>query len=102
MVNKKVNITFHGLDSSESLKDKIDERSSSLLNKYDSYITRMEWVVGKENPKESSGEELFKTGLTLHLKNKGEAHESSLHRDVYHTVSDVAKKAQQQLNKLKK
>lgn len=99
MDSSKLQISFHGLDHSDALEDKIKDKSSHIVEKYGHLITRFEWTLESANPKESAGKELFRAKVHLHMKQKRELHVQSEKEDAFSAVSDLARKLQQRIEK---
>lgn len=99
MDNNKVSISFHNIDHSDDLREFIKQKIKKVIQVHEKHITRVDFTVSMENPKESTNPEMFKSSLHIHGKMRKEFNFESQNGDPKKTVSEVVSKA---VNSLKK
>lgn len=93
MDKNKLSISFHNVDSSDSLKELIKEKVDLLLDHHGDYITKIDFVCSMENPHESTNPPLFKSSMNIHGKMKRNFNFKNCNEDPRKTVIKVANKA---------
>lgn len=99
MDKNKITVSFHNVDTSDALKEVIISKLERLIKMHGNYLTRVDYTLSMENPKESSNPEQFKSSLHLHGKMKKEFHFDVTDKNPRSTVTSVVNKA---INALKK
>jgi ribosome-associated translation inhibitor RaiA len=99
MDNNKITVSFNHVDHSDNFEKMVREQIEKLIKKHDKHITRIDYTVSKENPKESTNQELFKSSLHVHAKMKKELNFKVINPDPKKTLSDLVNKAVNRLNK---
>jgi ribosomal subunit interface protein len=100
MHKNKVIISFHQVDQSDAVEDKIRQKLDKVFNKYGNNLTRLEWTCSVVNSKESRGRELFQSKAHVHLAGKPDFVVHYDAENLYSTLEPVIRKLNKYLEKV--